>query len=29
MAIAAGRAHFRYQDLIELTKLIAQFEGKG
>lgn len=29
VAIAAGRAHFRYQDLIELTKLIVQFEGKG
>jgi len=26
-AIAAGRAHFHYQDLIELTKLIAQLEG--
>ena len=29
VVMAAGRAHFRYQDLIALTKMIAQLEGKG
>jgi hypothetical protein len=29
VAMAAGRAHFRYDDLIELTKMIARLQGEG
>jgi hypothetical protein len=29
VAIAAGRAHFRYQDLVELASLIARLRGAG
>jgi len=29
VAIAAGRAHFRYQDLVELTGWIAKWRSRG
>jgi hypothetical protein len=29
VALAAGRAHFRYEDLVEMAGLIARIRGDG